>query len=520
MISNRSLLEHVLVAYRDGDMDECIRLVRTLVEAAPLATAPRQLLASIFAQTGRGRLAIGHYRKLLTAAVARGEVVRAIAFQKQIDAFQPAEAQVADRWAALHRQLRSHDLSFLVVEPSTNRRPWTEAELLSLPNGWFERLAAETRFDYFGIDPRTVQAETGTVWEVLGGRLRWSFALSDGRASTEALAVEGDAIQVAPELARRARLTLVPELPAETLRFDAPLVRAVRAAIAEAASSSNVRAHGRPAGPNAPLPTRPEDVDPGPTSIRPLRLAERVEDATSPAPPKPDSGDWLEFGIVSLGSAADSAAASDSVPAEKVEPPAHDGSESPNSPTPPTLEATGSEPTLGEEVPEPEVAGSAEGEPGPVEHEALESPPGDEAPAPSVLPANPPSERRRHPRVAVSLESRMALLGLTDSPLAPIRGMLADLSTSGLSVRFPTRDLAPTRAALVDAVVAVDLELPGPAGPMRLAAQVRWLEGDEPSREARLGIEFVLLTEPDRRRIAGALARAALAAHAASRKAA
>ena len=114
----------------------------------------------------------------------------------------------------------------------------------------------------------------------------------------------------------------------------------------------------------------------------------------------------------------------------------------------------------------------------------------------------------------------MALLGLTESPLAPIRGMLTDLSTSGLRVRFATQELGASRGALADAVVAVDVELPGLAGAMRLAAQVRWLEVDEQAAEARIGIEFVLLTEPDRRRIAGALARAALAAYAAGRKAA
>jgi hypothetical protein len=55
---------------------------------------------------------------------------------------------------------------------------------------------------------------------------------------------------------------------------------------------------------------------------------------------------------------------------------------------------------------------------------------------------------------------------------------------------------------------------------LRLAAQVRWLEADDASDETRIGIEFVLLTEPDRRRIAGTLARAALAAHEALRRAA
>lgn len=490
MISNRSLLEHVLVAYREGDMDECIRLVRTLVEAAPLATAPRQLLASVFAQTGRGRLAIGHYRKLLTAAVARGEVVRAIAFQKQIDAFQPPAAHVPDRWAALQRQLRSHDLSFLFVAPSPNGRPWTEAELLTLPQGWFERVAAETTFDYFGIDPRTIEAETGTVWEVLAGRLRWSFALSDGRASIEELAVEGDAIHVGPELARRARLTLIPELPAETLRFDARLVREMKAVLAAAASSPS-GSHGRTVGTQSPLPTR---LPQGSASIPSPRMP--VEGSPSSTAGQRDGSDLLEFGVVSLDKVSTQPASGS--PGEAVEPATP---EAPSAQTPPRAQ----EPET--TAPSGELA----------DQEELDPPRGEESPAPSNAPT---PERRRHPRVAVSFESRLALLGLSDSRLSPIRGLLADLSTSGLSVRFATQALGSSRGALADAVVAVDLELPGPAGAMRVAAQVHWLDVDEQAGEARLGIEFVLLTEPDRRRIAGALARAALAAHAASLKAA
>jgi len=58
--SKPRLLELVLDAYREGDLHECIRLVRTLVGAAPQATAPRQLLAALFSSTGNGRQALAH----------------------------------------------------------------------------------------------------------------------------------------------------------------------------------------------------------------------------------------------------------------------------------------------------------------------------------------------------------------------------------------------------------------------------------------------------------------------------
>jgi hypothetical protein len=104
--------------------------------------------------------------------------------------------------------------------------------------------------------------------------------------------------------------------------------------------------------------------------------------------------------------------------------------------------------------------------------------------------------------------------------VSPVQGQLSDLSTSGFSIHFTHAELGASHAALADAVVAVDLDLPGPHGPLRLAAQVRWIEPAAAPDEIRMGIEFVLITEPDRRLIAGTLAKAALAQHAATRKAA
>lgn len=184
MSTKARLLELVLEAYREGDLDECIRLVRTLVEAAPQATAPRQLLAALFVSTGNGRLALAQYKRLLPEAVARGEVIRAIAFQKQIDIYESPESLGPGRWMSLQRQLRERGLPMHADTPGTLGRPWNEAQLLALPRAWFERIAAETRFEILGLEQRAVDVEAGTVWEVLAGRMRWSFALPDGRGKS------------------------------------------------------------------------------------------------------------------------------------------------------------------------------------------------------------------------------------------------------------------------------------------------------------------------------------------------
>jgi hypothetical protein len=496
--SKRRLLELVLEAYREGDLSECIRLVRTLVDAAPQATAPRQLLAALFAMTGNSRQAYTHYRRLLPQAVARGDVMRAIGFQKQIDVYGPHQDLAPGRWLELQKQLRERGLPFVAEAPGSLERPWNEAQVLALPRAWFERIAAETSFEILGLDPCSLDVEAGTTWEVLAGRVRWSFALPDGRASVEALAADGDVIRIDPGLAPRARLTLIPELPLEALRFDAKLARDLSLELAAGLHAAAPSVTGLTQETRALLATRPmrrEDLDepiqvPAP-SVEPPRLPSAIDGDVPPAATG-DAGEGIEFGVVPLG-----------------DPPPQEGATAagPHEPIEASPEASAPDAEQAEEPMPPDMAEGLIGTP--LDLTAVSAGDGDVS-----------VERRRHPRVTVSLESRMAVLRLSGALIKPVHGQLADMSTSGFSIRFPNDVMGPTHAALADAVVALDLDLPGPNGALRLAAQVRWLEVDESRDETRLGIEFVLLTEPDRRRIAGTLAKAALAAHAAGRKAA
>ncbi|MEK7331363.1 MAG: hypothetical protein AAB113_11240, partial [Candidatus Eisenbacteria bacterium] len=310
MHRKRRLLEGALLAYREGDLDECIRRVRTLVEAAPQVTAPRHLLASLYAHAGKGRLALVHYRKLLAPAAARGEVFRSIAIQKQIDLFQPPEMRDPERWARLQTQLRSHGLPYLAAVPGSSGRPGVEAQFLPLPRAGVERVAEETRVEL--LDGRVVEVETGTVWEVLAGRLRWSFALPDGRASSEALAAEGDAIAVDSHLAARARVTFVPALPVECLRFEAPLARELKTTIAMTGPMTGATAEGFTPETRALLPSRPrrrEDLDVNPPVPAPAAGAEaprlsHLAGAEAEHGQHRDSGDWLEYGVLSLAGTA------------------------------------------------------------------------------------------------------------------------------------------------------------------------------------------------------------------------
>jgi PilZ domain-containing protein len=572
------VLEQVLDAYREGDLDECIRLVRTLVEAAPQATAPRQLLAALFASTGNGRLALAQYRRLLPQSAERGEVIRSIAFQKQIDVYERPDALAPGRWHVLQKQLRERGLPFLSEAPGSSGRPWTETQLLALPRAWFERIAGETRFEILGLEQRALDVEAGTVWEVLAGRMRWSFALPDGRASAESLAAEGDVVHVDPVLARTARVTLVPELPVEALRFEAELARDLKLALTAGLHISGTAIALTPEG-RGLLPTRPrrrEDFDDMPRAplpnagVEPLRLPPPQEEDATPVPAGSDGAGWVEFGVLSLseppagdggdasrdGATGSGGDARITLPPERervldLPPPEAepvsveariDDEAMAEGPAEPPAVPLAEEP-VGSDVPETPVPASDA--PAPVDDvpDDVPAPVDDEVPASEVAPLVDPAEvyllqpspdpiagsigdqepqveRRRHPRVSVSLASRIALLRLSGSTVAPVEGQLSDLSTSGFSIRFASQGLGASRGALVDAVVAVDLDLPGPRGGLRLAAQVRWLEVDDIRNEVRLGIEFVLMTEPDRRRIAGTLAQAALAAREQERKAA
>jgi hypothetical protein len=527
-------LERVLAAYRDGQLDECISGVRTLVEAAPQAIAPRQLLAALYTQIGNGRLALVHYRKLLPQVVARGELFRSVAIQKQIDTLQPRESLEPGRWASLQTRLRSCGLPYLVAVPAG--RPWVEAQLLALPRAWFERVALETRIQMPGPAPEPEDVEAGTVWEVIAGRLRWSFALSDGRASAELPAAEGDAIYIDPDLASRARVTFIPEMPVECLRFEATFARDLRAALAASRPLSGALAEGITHEIRALLPIRPrrrEDLDVAPCVPPPVPgegppcLAAPPAGGASPEGAPRDSGDWIEYGVLSLSGESEPAAGDGDPPAPHGDGQANIDLDE-GTPTPDTGTRAPAE-TLREHTIDLPPVGSDSARkrgrpvverPGPLEMgDGLIIPPSIDPFSAPIHDLGQPIERRRHPRVAVSFATRMALLRLKGSRVAPIGGELIDLSTTGLAVRFGKQALGASRAALADAVVAVELDLPGPEGSLRLAAQVRWLEVDEQGDEARIGIEFVLMSEPDRRRIAGTLAEATPATQDATRQA-
>lgn len=126
-----------------------------------------------------------------------------------------------------------------------------------------------------------------------------------------------------------------------------------------------------------------------------------------------------------------------------------------------------------------------------------------------------PIERRRGTRVTATLETRVALLGVSGTRVAPFSGRLLDLSPGGMGVGFPRGELRHLREELEHALLTVELKLDRRGEPLELTCRVRWVSLESPDGPAgpddlaRLGLEFVLLSARGRTRIQEALIRAA-----------
>jgi hypothetical protein len=128
-----------------------------------------------------------------------------------------------------------------------------------------------------------------------------------------------------------------------------------------------------------------------------------------------------------------------------------------------------------------------------------------------------PFERRRDTRVSLSFETRVAMLGLAGSRVAPFAGRLVNLSPSGLGLAFPRAELIPVRDTLDGALLAVEIQLPDGEPPLRLTSRVRWVQlaandaGTPAEEEGVMGLEFILVGARDHVRIQAALIAAARA---------
>lgn len=490
---SKRLWQVITDACRAGDWQEALRVARSLVDADPFAIDARQLLAALYLRVGNRRLAQIQYEKLLPLAVGRGDLFRALAVQKHLDQVGGGALRHANRFVAMHKWFRSAGVTRSITPGSRPGAGITQADLLRLPREVFSQTAENANLELLDMEPRSVPVQAGSLWVVLYGQLEWSLTLSDGRATARRVAEPGKNIYVDPEISREVRLDITPLVPCECLRFEAEVVQELlklMPALALALNSEEgIVVDERSTMPLGPRPQTdldhapPPPAEPNGFEPRSLSLASDTSTASS-------ASDWVDFGMVELSgdaAPADAPAGSGSASAEDpgertlVLPTAAESSRS-------KKKSKGKRPVVGETT-------SVEMDDGlvmPGMRDPFAEPRGD---------IGDPIERRRDSRVAVTISSRLAILGLGEHAPNPVSGSLADLSVSGMGVRFSQDELSPMHAALEDAVLSVELELAPPELPLRLAGRVRRLDQEDETHTVLLGVEFVLLTDLDRARL-------------------
>lgn len=134
------------------------------------------------------------------------------------------------------------------------------------------------------------------------------------------------------------------------------------------------------------------------------------------------------------------------------------------------------------------------------------TPPPPAAPAARPQPVEPATDRRRHMRVTVALGSRVALVGMRDRSFG---ASVIDLSASGLALSLDLDEVGSVLRALDGSAIRLELQLPPDGRRLDLAGRVRSVGRASDGQTARVGVEFVMLTETDRAAIRLAVERTA-----------
>jgi hypothetical protein len=409
------LWDTVAATWRAGDLHECVRITRAAVDAEPYDMAPRHLLAALYLALRQPGMALLQYERLLPLAVGRGELFLALAAQRRLDELHAGTSLHERRYHAMHQWFVSLARKARQRGGDDEARVFGPHVLVGLPPADFARAAEHCRVETLGIDARVVTPETGLLWVVLHGRVRWAVSRDGQPASRPTVAEPGDLIVLAGPGAAGVQVTVEPETPAECLCLDPELFAALGT---EAAADEAVR---------------------------------EVTDT-------PAVEEWL----ADLQALASSPLDIDAIVADL---PSFERVRHPSLPVPDPLA-------------EPQLAVGA------------------------------PMERRRETRLSVHTESRVAMLGLAGTRVAPLPGALADLDPEGLAVRFRRGDALQAAARLRGSVIAVHLALPGDEQIVHLAARVDVADGDagasDPDTVITLRLGFLEMLPSMRARIADA----------------
>ena len=224
-LSRSHVWDSIRPHFERGDWQICVRVVRAVVDADPFDIVKRYLLARLYLKLGDGPEATLQFEKLLPLCAGRGDLFRALAMQKHLDALDPSATGQAARYPSLHRWFRS-----MVPAGAGGVRAGPvvqEALLLSLPVEGFTRAAEAFRLEILDPGTRTWVAEPGTLWIVLHGQPGYAEQDRTGQWSGSRQLEEGHYVLVASTRGEDAPVRFTAASPVELLRLDGGDVRAL-----------------------------------------------------------------------------------------------------------------------------------------------------------------------------------------------------------------------------------------------------------------------------------------------------
>lgn len=502
-----------------GDRPEAIKRLRLFVDHEPFALAPRHALASLLVDAAQGAAALIQFEKLLTAAVTRGDLFRAIAVQRRIDEMAGRPLEPAT-YAALHRWFRLAGERNLLPSVVGAESGLTPVRLLRLPAEQFVWVAVRSRLHRLDTGWHIEPIAGACQWNLMWGALRWEVGQPGPRPRQRHVA-EGESLLAIPAAGDRAPLRVAADLPSEALVFENAVLRQLATqdprVLAGAADDIVHEDRGRiapPPGALGDLDVRAR-VPRAPEAEAPRTL--RIEPPAAGVSASADARDWLEPGLLSPGDGGDGANAAPPGPIAEI-PGLERGTSSvtrgPAEPAPPVTSQPRPRGTFGELELPPAPVGTPVGPPSrtpddpaefgtirfdaPVEMPSADSPASEEARALR-------RERRGGDRTPTRYRGRVRLLGMGHAGGVEMDCQLVDLSATGVRIELAADAVLPLVRMLEGETLRIELA-PG-AGNLELAGRVRWLDIDADG-PIQAGIEFVLVTSADAAAIADLIARA------------
>jgi len=214
------LWHDIIERYRSAEWPECVRIARDALEDHPDDLGARLLLARLCTKLGDPHLAQLQYERLLPLAVGQGDLLRALAAQKQLDLLSPGHERHVKRYAAMHQWFQSVGRGGLAGKRAAGAPGNLTTELLRLGGERFAEIAESAHIEVLELEARDVEVRGGLLWVPLYGRMRSYLESTTPGAMSERVVNAGDTLSCAPGRPDVARVRVIPELPTECLAFD------------------------------------------------------------------------------------------------------------------------------------------------------------------------------------------------------------------------------------------------------------------------------------------------------------